>query len=230
MANAPHETAGVKFTERLGTFIQKNRTVLLTIVVVVFVGIAGTGTVYAILQSSGKKAAAKVEALADSYEEIRVLQGDAKKTERTDALLADLKKAGEGRGFTAARALSVAAAIQADKKDWTEAEKLWVSAAEAAPTSYLAPASLYNAAAAAEERGDGKRALELYCKCVDAYSETFPLAPRALFAVGRIQEGTKDYAAATAAYNKIIERWPNDGWTKLARSRILTIAATGNAN
>lgn len=226
MANAPQTTEGSKFSERLGMFIQKNRTVLLTIIIVVFVGIAGIGTVYAVVQSSEKKAAAAVEALSDRYEELRVVQDDPKNEEKIASLLVDLKKAGEGKDFTAARALSIAATVYADKKEWAEAEKHWISAAAASPKSYLAPISLYNAAAAAEERGDGKKALELYAQCVDAYKDGFPLAPRALFATGRIHEELKDFAAANSAYKKIIDQWPNDGWTKLAHSRILSIAAT----
>ena len=229
MANAAQSTEGVKFSERLGLFIQKNKTALLAIVITMVTVIVGTGVVYSVVQASGKKAAAKVESLADSYEEIRVVQDDAKKTETIKVLLADLGKAGEGRGFTAARALSVAATIHADKMEWSEAEKLWLAAAGAAPTSYLAPVAVYNAATAAEERGDGKRALELYNQCVDKYADMFPLASRALFAAGRIHEEFKDFAAAEAAYKKIIERWPNDGWTKLAHSRILSIAAAESA-
>jgi TolA-binding protein len=225
MANAPQSAEGVKFSERLGIFIQKNKTVLLTVIVASFVAIIGTGVALSVVQASGKKAASMVEALAEQYEELRAEADAGKNEEKIASLLENLKKAGAMKGYTAARALSIAASVYADKKDWSEAEKNWLSAAAAAPESNLAPVSIYNAAAAAEERGDNKTALELYARCADQYKETFPLAPRALFAIGRINEEMKDFTAADAAYKKIVDQWPNDGWTKLAQSRILKIAA-----
>jgi tetratricopeptide (TPR) repeat protein len=225
MANTPQPTTSVKFSARLSSFIQRSRIVLITILIVVLVGIAGTGAVYAFIQSSQKKASANVEALADRYDALRAAKDDAKSDEKIAALISDLKAAGQGSGFNAARASSILAMISADKKDWADAEKHWLAAAAAASQSYLAPVSIYNAAAAAEEQGDNKKALELYVRCVDQYKDSFPLAPRALFAAGRINEALKDYAAANSAYKKIVEQWPNDGWTKLAHSRILSIAA-----
>ncbi|MFA6507890.1 MAG: tetratricopeptide repeat protein, partial [Treponemataceae bacterium] len=154
---------------------------------------------------------------------------DAKKNENVTALIADLKKVSIKKGYAAARALSITASVYADKKEWAEAEKNWLEAAQVDPKSYLAPIALYNAAAAAEERGDNKKALELYNRCAGEFKDSFPLAPRALFATGRINEDLKDFTTANAAYKKIIEQWPNDSWTKLAHSRIISIAAKKGA-
>jgi TolA-binding protein len=84
--------------------------------------------------------------------------------------------------------------------------------------------ALYNAATAAEERGDSLKALELYTRCAKEYEKTFPLMPRVYFAIGRIQESQKNNTEALAAYEKLVEKWPNDNWTKLARSRILMLS------
>jgi len=138
-------------------------------------------------------------------------------------LLEELKSASNGKGIPPARALSIAATIHADLKEWTEAEKAWTASVEAAPTSYLAPVSLYNAATIAEDRGDLKSALALYTRCIEEYSNDYPLTARAYFSIGRISEQENDIQGATVAYKKIVESWPNEGWTKLANSRILSI-------
>lgn len=218
-----------QFADHLVEFIQKRRVALIAVVAVLFLGLAITGGVYYFMDSSAKKAISTVEALASQYDEIRAITDDAIKAEKNGTLLESLKKASQGKGFASARAFSLIAKIHADKKDWAEAEKNWIDASKSDPKSYLAPVSLYNAAAAAEEQGNNKKAVELYAQCAEEYKESFPLAPRALFAVGRINEGLKDFASANTAYKKIIDQWPNDSWTKLAHSRILSIAAVNGA-
>ncbi|MFA6508683.1 MAG: hypothetical protein WCT14_21465, partial [Treponemataceae bacterium] len=72
MSNTPQEVKNApKFADRLVVFIQKRRTVLITIVAVVFIGIAVTGGVYLFIESSAKKASSVVESLASRYDEIR---------------------------------------------------------------------------------------------------------------------------------------------------------------
>ncbi len=228
MANAPVKTESVKFSDRLVAFIQKNRIGLLVGVAVIILGVIVFGATIAILDSNKEKAIAAVEALAERYDTIRIDTDEAKKGEAATALLAELQAFATGHsGYSAARAHSIAAGIRADRKEWTEAVTAWLAAADALPNSYLAPVSVYNAAAAAEELGDGTRALELYSRCANTYEKTFAQAPRAYLAVGRLNEERKDYQAATAAYKKIVEAWPNDSWAKLAQGRLLTMAAEG---
>jgi len=230
MDNANEVVPGAKFSERLVVFIQKNRIAIVSGSVAVFLAIAVVGGVYAFMEGAEKKAASVVEALSGRYEELRALGDEPARAEKGAALLADLLKAGKGKGFSGARALFIAGSYHADGKDWADAEKYWLEAAASAPKAYLAPIAIYNAASAAEERGDGKKALELYARCAAEYEESFPLVSRALFAVGRINEDMKDYGAANAAYRKIVDRSGGDGWTKLAHSRILSIAAKEGAN
>ncbi len=229
MSTANETIQAVTWSDRLVQFIQKNRIILLAVIVAGVAGVALTGAVFAFLESSQKKSIAAAEGLIARYDELRAQTDDDAKTKKIDALIADALEAGKGKGFAASRSLALAGALYADKKEWSEAQKNWLAAADNAPTSYLAPIALYNAASAAEEFGDGKKALELYSRCADQYKDSFPLAARALFAVGRIDEDMKDFAAANAAYKKIIEQWPDDSWTKLAHSRILSIAAKEGA-
>lgn len=226
MANATDKNESLTFSERLVGFIQKNRIGLLVGIVVFFVGIIAFGVTVAILDSAKEKAIATVEDLAEGYDAVRIETDEAKKNAATTDLLEKLKAFAKANGgFAAARAYSVIAGIRADRKEWSEATAAWLSAAEALPNSYLAPVSIYNAATAAEELGDGSRALELYAKCASTYEKTFSQAPRAYLAIGRLNEERKDFEAATAAYKKIVETWPNDSWAKIAHTRLLAVSA-----
>ena len=221
---APHKEK-VKFSELLVDFLQKRRVILISFLIAIFVILAGIGIVLTLIETAQIKAIARVETLSERYDEIRTLTDEIKKKEAIDSLLEELKSASNENDLPSARSLSIIATIHADMKDWTEAEKAWIASAEAAPKSYLAPISLYNAATAAEDRGDSSSALALYTRCIEEYSSNYPLTARVYFSIGRISEQINDIQGATAAYKKIVDGWPNEGWTKLANSRILSITS-----
>lgn len=226
MASATEAKNKKTISESTLDFLQKNRVGLIAGIIVAAVAVVGVAVVAAVAEGARAKSVSDVEALAERYEAVRVLQDDEKKEEEVASVLASLEAlASAGKTpYARARAFSLTAGIRADRKEWEAAEKAWISASEAQPKSYAAPAALYNAAVAAEERGDGAKAIELYTKCAE--SPSFPLAQRAYFAVGRLNEDRNDYEAAMAAYRKIVAGWPGDGWTKLANSRILLLSAT----
>jgi tetratricopeptide (TPR) repeat protein len=133
---------------------------------------------------------------------------------------------GKGSGYAQAMAYGISAGIQGDRKNWEEAEKLWVSAAAAAgKSSYLSPTSLCNAAAAAENQGNNERAIELYTQALES-GDGFPVAPRAQFALGRMHEVQGSEDAALESYRTLVANWPEDEvWAKLAQSRILALTS-----
>lgn len=216
-----------KLTDRLGDAIQKNRKILLGSLVTAVAVLAIIGAVVAYVDYSTKKAIALVEGLNVDYSELGAIADesarDAKVAELTEKVLA---AAGSGMGgYAKARAFALLGTIYADKGNWAESEKAWLSCVDNAKKGYLAPVGLYNAAVAAEERGDGEKAIELYGKCAEGFKDNFPMASRAYFAVGRLSEAKKDFEAAKKAYKTIVDTWPSDGWSKLANSRMIAINA-----
>lgn len=218
----------VSFSDRIVNFIQRNRKILAGILIVIFVALVGVGIGYTVLENSKKANIVKVADFERSYEEVRILQESSEKEEKINTLIKDLEKFAEQHTwwskYSGARAYMLLATIYVDRKEWPEAEKAWLKVATISPSSYLAPVALYNAATAAEERGDYLKALELYTRCAKEYEKTFPLMPRVYFSIGRIQESQKNNSEALAAYEQLVEKWPNDNWTKLARSRILMLS------
>lgn len=220
--------ASTQVNDRLIDFIQKNRKTLVIVVVAILGALVATGGVVTFLDSSRKKATAEIEGVAAQYADLKSITDEkdreTKVAELTEKVKTYTQKMG---GYAKARSFELLGTIYADAKNWAEAEKAWVSASEVDSKSYLAPVALYNAAAAAEERGDSERALQLYSKVADAYSDTFPLASRAYFAVGRLSEAKKDLDSAKKAYQKIVDTWPNDGWSKFANSRLIALSNAG---
>ncbi|OHE61893.1 MAG: hypothetical protein A2Z99_04130 [Treponema sp. GWB1_62_6] len=227
MANASEAKSRVKISVLIGDLIQRNRKVLVIVVVaviVVFTAIAGGVMV---MDTLDEKAIVKAEGFAESYDVIRNEADETKKASGSVDLIASLNAfSASARGYAKARSFAVLATVHSDRKEWKEAEAAWLASSAALPKSYLAPVGVYNAAACAEEAGETDNALALYQRCADEYGKEFALAGRALFAVGRINEQSNNQAAAIAAYQKIIDTWANDeNWTKLANSRIIFLSS-----
>lgn len=221
-----HDTTGI--AERLVDTIQKYRkqiglgvSILAGIIIVVAVTVV-------LIESNRKKNIEAVELLVEEYDQIRFEEDEEKKEAGIQALLDQLADYSDDNGYAGIRAAVMTGKIHADKKEWQEAEEAFIAAADKDPESYIAPTALYNAAASAEERGDLSKAIELYGRCAETYQDTFPLAPRAYFALGRLQEEQRDMEAALESYQTLVEKWPSDNWTKLAQSRIILIKAESN--
>jgi tetratricopeptide (TPR) repeat protein len=225
--NEGKSASRTKLSELLVDFIQKNRKSLIVVLICAVAVLAVVSGIVAYVDYSSKKAISVVEELSAEYGELAAVADeaarDAKTAELTEKALA---ASTDGMGsYAKSRAFALLGTIYADKGNWAESEKAWLSSFDTAPKSYLAPVALYNAAVAAEERGDGEKAIELYAKCADGYKETFPMASRAYFAIGRLSEAKKDFDAAKKAYKTIVDTWPSDGWSKLANSRMIAISA-----
>jgi tetratricopeptide (TPR) repeat protein len=170
-------------------------------------------------------AIAKVETLNERYEELRFDINEDEKAEDVQALLDDLAgSAAKSFGYARARSYAITASIHVDQKKWEEAENAWKQAAEKGGKSYLTPVFFFNAAAAAEEYDNIDGAIDYYLKAL-AFADLFPLAAKAQFSIGRLEEGRDNRDAALEAYRAVIEKWPNDSiWTNLANSRIIALS------
>jgi tetratricopeptide (TPR) repeat protein len=213
------------FSDVLADFLQRNRRGLLiaaiTLVVLVIGFIAGN----AVRSALREKANSAVEDFSQRYEVLVIDINEPEKAEDVQTLLDELAAFAEKTpGYAGARAYSLAASIHAEQKNWASAESAWRSSAKKAGNSYLAPASLFNAAVAAEEQGNLEAAVDLYAESA-AHVAGFPAAARAQFAIGRLRETQGDTQAALEAYRLIPEKWANEStWINLAQSRIILLS------
>ncbi|MDR2516534.1 MAG: tetratricopeptide repeat protein [Spirochaetaceae bacterium] len=221
--NQDERKKGISGTgDAIAAFIENHRKKIIaaavTVVVVVLAAAAGAG----LREWFARRGIKTVEALAERYDAVRFTISDPAEKEEVDRLLADLAAAGKSSGYAGARAWHLAASIHADRTNWEEAETAWNTAAKKAGKTYLAPAALFNAAAAAEERGRMDAAIENYTQA--SLRADFPQAPRALFSAGRLEEGRGNSTEAIETYRQVVEKWPATDWAKLAQSRIITLS------
>jgi tetratricopeptide (TPR) repeat protein len=211
----------ININEGINNFFQKHRRVIVICLAGIVVLAAGLIARSAIDEVLNKRNIAALEEFNRRYEALRFDINEPSKEDEVKALLGDLEKfTGSGRGYAKGRAWSLAAAIHADRKEWTEAGELWIKAAGAAAKTYLAPVSLFQAAVAAEWSEDSAAAIDLYTRCVS--SENFPAAARAQFSIGRLEEARNNPDAALEAYRGVVSKYPAETvWINLARSRIL---------
>ncbi|MDR0383060.1 MAG: tetratricopeptide repeat protein [Spirochaetaceae bacterium] len=223
MAEAEKEIrSGGDWRSELYGFFQKNRRKILVSLVAALVLLAGFIVAQVARDAALKDASAKLDVLVERYDGIinaLTADGPADVPDLLDGLEAFGKSAS---GYPAARAWFMAANIYHERKEWERAREAWLAAAKKGAATHLAPVSLFNAAAAAEEAGDPDAALETYKKAL-AFAD-FASAAHAQFATGRLEEKKGNTEAAIAAYQSVIDKWPQDtDWTNLAHSRIIAL-------
>jgi TolA-binding protein len=233
MAEKDNLESGLGIGEAINGFIQKNRKVLVFCLAAAVFVVVGLVTAFTVRDKVVEKNWSRVEEFTRRYEALRFyINSDDPDALSRQADIAALRSeltsfAEKESGFVSARAYALTAGIYGDEKNWVASEEAWVNAARAAAKTYFAPISLYRAALAAEERGNLSGAVDYYRQVLD--QENFPAAPRAQFAIGRIQEGEGSEEAALESYRTLVSRWPNDPlWASLAQSRILFLESRQN--
>jgi tetratricopeptide (TPR) repeat protein len=212
----------ISTNDRINIFIQKNRKAIFIFFGALLLLLAGFIAALGIINAVRNRAISRAEEFNRRYEVLRFDINDSSKAPEVEELLRELTLFAEkNSGYSGSRAWSIIGGIEADQKNWQDAENAYTRAARAAPKTYLAPVSFFNAAAAAEEQGNTEGAIDLYTQSL-TLAGIFPAAARAQFSIGRLMEAQNDRAAALEAYRQVTSGWPNDAvWTNLARSRII---------
>jgi tetratricopeptide (TPR) repeat protein len=230
-AHSPKAKAGEKKTPymKFHDFLRKYRILVLGVFGAAMLALIGVAAGTMISDSAVKASTAAMEKLDSDYSNYESEQDKAKKADLEKALLGSIEEVMKKwpHRFAAQRAQSYRAKIEEAKKDWPSAEKDWLAIASSSPESYLAPVALQGAALAAEEQGAPDRAAANYKTLVDKYGDKTIGIPHAYFALGRLAEQSKDYAAAMTAYQKLVATWPEGDWTKLATDRIILLKSRG---
>jgi tetratricopeptide (TPR) repeat protein len=216
---------------RFGDFLRKYRLPVLIIFGLALLAVLVVAVGTAIADASVKASTTRLEKLDADYSLYMNEQDVGKKSDLGKNLLASIDiiiKKGP-RLFAAQKALVYRAKIEESDKDWSSAEKDWLTIANLAPDSYLAPIALQGAAAAAEEQDASDRAMVAYKKLIDKYPTKTAGIQHSYFALGRLAEQANDFTSALVSYQKITSDWPDSDWTKLATDRIIFIKSHGQS-
>lgn len=211
------------FSDKLGKWIYKNRKLLISLIVILLIG----GIAVALGTSSIKKNIEKnFSQLNNLVDEYSMLTRDFDKTE--DEKLAESKVIAEEmialaeankKNGVVLRAYMNAAEIYYGNGDFALAAECWENAAKVNEKAYTAGISLYNASVCYEELGNIDAAIAALEKA--AANENFPLATKAMFNQGRLEEAKSNYDAAYDIYNALVAKNASDEWAKLAKTRAI---------
>lgn len=214
-----------KAEEEVGTFVSKNRKPLLITVIVLAVAVIAVCVSIAVIEKNKVSGISKIDAIEYTLTKDSTSLSEDELMTRRNTALTDLGPYLTKKSIVGVRANMLAADITMQKKDFGNSKTYWIAAAEDDKNAYTAPICWYNAGVCSEQLGDNESAAKQYQNAADA--KDFMLVTHALFSVGRVKEATNEYTGAAAAYNKMVDKYPNDEWTKLARSRLISLKADG---
>jgi len=217
-----------KLTARIATFVQANRLIFLVAIGLVFAVIIGFVVFSEIRSARTQKSTVMVEQAQSDYNEWSTAS-DSNKKDIEAKLLSELDVIVKRYPhlYSAQRALFIRGNLYYDKKEWKLAAENYTRLATSFPRSYLAAVGLLDAGAAYEQAGDNSSAVKQYQTIVSSYGKDNPEKPMALFSLGRLAEGTKDYKEAKVQYDKLVNDFPSSSWTNLARDRIIYLQTEG---
>lgn len=223
MSNQPRREDERTLQQRFIEFLSSNRIVLLTILIIIVVGIVGSFLYLEISDRRATAAANLAEELRSSYQEWTNLEEGEEKSAKLEEIETTASEIFDrfGNTFAAQRAHFVLASVAWENEEYEEAAAEFSTLAEEFSRSYLAPVALFNAAVAEEELGNPEEARSRYEKLVGEYADSSAQVPRALFALGRLSEGSESWEEAATYYNRILDEYGQSSWTTLARNRII---------
>ena len=211
------------FSERCGQFLTQNRKPIVIILGAICAVVAIALIASSLTARAAKKASIETETIISEWMDLRNKNAEDM-TAKEDALAEKLEKqaAANGRSYAAFRAYTTLGEIYVLRKDWEKALTFYQKAGEAQQKSYTAGIAYFNAAACADELQQHDKALELYT--LSGSYDDFPLKPRALFNIGRLEESLAHSDKAIEAYTKLTELYPDNDWALLAKSRIIALS------
>lgn len=229
--------------QKINDFLVQYRKIVLGILVCILVAVAGVIVWFVIGENSKKTSVTSVEKIIYELEDFKredraknpSSENDAEDNEKNvsaavkeaeDKAIEELKPLGlkYSSSYAGFRANTTIAEIYFQRKMYEDALKFYELAAKAVKNSYIEGVASFNAAACADELGDKEKALAYYERASKV--ENFPLIPRAIFNTGRLYEALSKKEDAILSYNKLLEKYPQNEWALLAKSRIIVI--TGN--
>ena len=213
---------------KINGFLENNRKPVLISFIVVLILVIGFITGAIIVSSTSKKALAAVEAyyyeLTDSSSSLEDAEITKRATECVEKLAPYTKKG----GIAGVRANMLSAELSYLLKDYEGAVSFYSAAIAKGKKSYTAPVCYYNMGASYGELGKLAEAADAYKAAVEF--EEFGMASHAYFSLGRVREAQGDFAGAAEAYKTLNDKFSDDDWSHLAKTRLIELQAQGKAN
>ena len=219
-------TGKEKVLAGLTSFLEKNKTILLILLAVIVAAIIVIAVVDSVTEKKANASAEMIEDVQKVFDEWLVMEDDdSAKAEKQQTVLEQIDAVIEEypSSYASQRALYLKAGIYYHTEDWSEAASVFIQSADVNTDSYLAPISLMLAASSFENSENYQDALDVYVRVSDDYSNSYADVPRAVLAMGRLNEQLGNSDAAVEAYNSLLDNYPNSGWATFARTRLIQL-------
>jgi len=223
MSQNHENNEGTTLKQKLTIIIQKNGTILLSLLALIVIVVIGLLIYNSQQLKSLEKETQQIEAIEDRYEKISLLTDEGEITKARSSLLTDLDTLinSSSKNYALQRGLFIRANLYYNNNELDKSVNDFKLLANTFPNSYLAAISLLNAGTALEDQKKTDDAIEVYKIVIDKYSKTSPETANIYFSIGRLYEEKGDLNAAKEEYNTLIDNYPDSNWTNLARSRII---------
>ncbi len=218
--------------EGLAAFLTRYRRVIVTVLILAAVGVVALVVVLSIQSNRSEQALESVEALQERYRDWSAnvdSEGRESATSDFDEIAETAMQIVERYPgtYAALRAQMLTAEGYFQLDEWQQAAENFTAVASSAEGTYLAMTAAMAAGVSHENAGATEEALESYRLVAESEDLGYGFAPRALFAVGRIEETRGDIDVATEWYQRLVDDYPTSSWTNLARNRIITLTVEG---
>ena len=222
------KTEKLTASAKLNGFLEKNRKPLLISFIVVLVLVIGFIAAAVILSSNSKKNLAAVEACYYELMDTSTSLEDSEVTKRATECVEKLAAYTNKGGIAGVRANMLCAELTYLLSDYESAAAYYEAAIAKGKKAYTAPVCYYNLGASYEELGKLSEAADAYKAAAEF--EDFGMASHAYFSLGRVREAQGDYAGALEAYTSLNDKFSDDDWSHLAKTRIIELQSEGKAN
>lgn len=140
-----------------------------------------------------------------------------------DAILELEKLATSATGYASYLAFYNIADMYFSRKDYSKAKDYYLKAYNVLPNSYVAGVLLFNVGVCVEEmNGELTEALEYYERASKV--DDFPIKPRAMLSVGRLQEKLERFDDAIATYTDLFEKYPDNEFALIGKSKLIELS------
>ena len=210
----------------LNKTLEKSKGLIFAITAVIVVAIVAVAVFATLKSKSNEKGIEQIDSISYSLTNESADLSAEDVAARQNKALEELSALTSKGGVVGLRSNMLAAEIKFAQKNYEEARSAWLSAVKASPKAYTASLCYFNAAVCSEELNDSANAIQYYKSASE--SEDFLLIDHALFSLGRVNETTKNYEDAKAAYDKLVELHSTSSWAQMAKSRLIAMRAAGN--
>ena len=209
-------------SKKLDAFLEKNRKYVIACFIVIVVFLIGFLVFVVVKSSTTNKNLAAIDTvfyqMTNGSDQLEDAELEAKRAEFIEKLSPYAAKG----GIVGVRANLICAELSYQKKDYENAITYWSAAETKGKKIYTAPIASYNKGVCYEQLGKLEDA-ELAYKAASE-NEEYIMKNHAKFSYGRVLETEGKYSEAAAVYTDLNDKFPDDRWAQLAKTRLIALS------